>query len=153
MKSLTVVLLCWPMLASAQLVRTPPPEAFFDQDLGKSAQMATLQQKIKAGDKSALPAFWKALAEKGAPIVEPLADAPHAVLVTFVYRSDKARQVGLRGLSMADVPEPLTRLPGTDVWARTYRIRDDCRISYSFSVEFSPSMVTSRPELPKVSTF
>jgi enterochelin esterase family protein len=71
----------------------------------------------------------------GTPLVDPLADPPRQVLVTFVYRSDKAQNVGVMTPRTHDLRDAqLTRIPGTDVWAKSFRVRDDAQFSYSFVV-------------------
>src|SRR5262245_53290387 len=135
MKWSIVVLVCWPMLAGAQ-PRTPPSLGASEENISKSAQLTELQKKVKAGDRSAPAGFWKSLAAKGGPLIDPLADSPHHLLVTFLYRDEKAKNVVVLGLSGSPIPDPLTRLQGTDLWARSYRIVDDARVAYWFAVDF-----------------
>src|SRR5689334_6803852 len=126
-----LALVCVPGLgrgvAAAQASRPAPlPELFEYEELAQSPQLRELRKKLDGHDPSALAAFWKSLGERGAPLVEPLGDAAaaaaHRLLVTFVYRSDRAKSVALMRWGAQDPRQlaPLTRLPGTDLWARSY---------------------------------
>ncbi|OKI10335.1 esterase [Streptomyces sp. CB02923] len=82
-----------------------------------------------------LARFWAEAAETGTPLVEPLDGDPDHRGVTFLWRGDPAtRQVLLmvnRLMDRADLASSLMRrLPGTDVWHLTYRLRVDHRGSY-----------------------
>ena len=128
------LLVLWPALASAQ-PRGNPPEPMSNDDTSRSILIAHLQNQLKAGDKHAVEAFWQSVSSMGTPLVDPLADPPHQVLVTFLYRSDKSKNVAVMTPKTHDLREAqLTRIPGTDVWARSFRVRDDAQFSYSFVV-------------------
>ncbi|MDB4964600.1 MAG: enterochelin esterase, partial [Myxococcales bacterium] len=124
-----------------------PPRAVDDGDT--SAVIADLRASIRAGDARAVAAFWQAMRERGTPIIEPVADAPDSVLVTFVYRSETAQHV----LVLKGLGDPrstlLARLPGTDVWARSYRLPADARFEYSFAPDF-PLTPPPLADLPKL---
>src|SRR5262245_56111335 len=132
-----VIGLALPTQAQPRPARVRPPEAIRDAPLDKSPLLSELQRKVRAGDAAALPAFWTAMAARGGPLVEPLADTPHYALITFVYRSAGAKSVVLvRPSGDERAPDALERLPGTDVWARSYVLRDDARLGYGFGVDF-----------------
>lgn len=80
--------------------------------------------------------FWRLLEARGTPLVEPLAGAPADVMVTFFFRHATARHV----LVMKGPEEPraamLERVPGTDIWARSYRLPAEARFQYSFAPDF-----------------
>jgi enterochelin esterase family protein len=125
-----------------------PPEAVDDAELDQSPLISDLQRKTKAGDKKAVAAFWASLATRGGPLVEPLAHAPHYALVTFVYRSASAKSVRLvRTGADERWPAELQRLPGSDVWARSYAIRDDARFGYGFGIDLAPGPLNDPAEL------
>lgn len=77
-------------------------------------------------------AFWRDIARDGAPLVEsagvepPLADDER--LVTFVWRGAQ-HGVRLHGGPSAD-HDALSRLPGSDVWYRSYRLPASSRLAY-----------------------
>lgn len=101
-----------------------------------SPRIAALQQALSAGDRAALEAFWGELTQRGSPLIEPIPrDAEHS-LVTFVWRAadEGAAPAVVSALSGRDTTDPMERLPGTDVWHKTYRVRNDTRESYQFAI-------------------
>ncbi len=87
-------------------------------------------------DPGALAVFWAEVETNAAPLVEPVPDAPGVVWVTFVWRETEpvANVVlieSVTGLDFAD--RQLRKLPGTDLWYRTVRMRDTVRTSYQFA--------------------
>ncbi|MFH8984063.1 enterochelin esterase [Streptomyces varsoviensis] len=82
-----------------------------------------------------LDAFWGEVRTTGAPLIETIEGDPGHRAVTFLWRGDTdTRQVLLlvnRLLDRCDLAASLMRrLPGTDVWHLTYRLRADHRGSY-----------------------
>ncbi|MFE7119327.1 enterochelin esterase [Streptomyces sp. NPDC057654] len=82
-----------------------------------------------------LGAFWNEVRTTGTPMTEPIEGDPGHRAVTFLWRGDtETRQVLLlvnRLLDRCDLAASLMRrLPGTDVWHLTYRLRADHRGSY-----------------------
>jgi enterochelin esterase-like enzyme len=80
--------------------------------------------------------FWPAVATAGTPLVDPLpGDGGHRA-VTFLWRGDATDVLVLAN----KLTEPasadrcrMERLPGTDVWALTYRLPRDWRGSYALA--------------------
>jgi len=71
------------------------------------------------------------------PLIEKRAGSRRDYWVTFLWRGRPGvRSVGLRSMLAGQVASEskLTRLPGTDVWYRTYPVRDDYRESYRFAL-------------------
>lgn len=103
-----------------------------------SPRLAALAAQIAKGDASAAGRFWREAAEKGTPLVEPMEGDLENVLVTFLFRGgEEVKNVVIfvdRGL-WGDIPSnSMERLPGTDVWHRTYKFRRDARFTYLLSV-------------------
>jgi enterochelin esterase-like enzyme len=68
--------------------------------------------------------------------MEPVADKPGVVLVTFLWRETGPTDnvVLVEWISGLDFPERrMTHLPGTDLWYRSMRLRDHVRTSYQFA--------------------
>ncbi|SHG43133.1 enterochelin esterase [Streptoalloteichus hindustanus] len=110
----------------------PPPE------LAVSPRIAELERDLASGAPDALPRFWAEVAGEGTPLVEPIAgDLDHRV-VTFLWRDAGTRtsEVLLLANCVTDrsvLPQSrLTRIPGTDVWHRSYRMSGKWRGSYQF---------------------
>jgi len=101
-----------------------------------SPRIETLRHAVEAGQNAALDAFWGEVAGHGAPLIEPCADADHA-LVTFLWRgAAEAAVVIVGGLARGDIAlDRLARLPSTNLWFRTYRARADVRTVYRLSVD------------------
>lgn len=123
-------------IALAVCVLLTPPAGARPDEASKpplSPRLAALQKDLQAAKPGALQAFWDGL--KQAPLVEPIpADARH-VYVTFLSRAKD-------GDAPAAVACPLNfdkagegrleRLADTDLWYKTYRVRDDARMRYAF---------------------
>jgi enterochelin esterase family protein len=92
--------------------------------------------------------FWTAVRAKGTPLVDEIAGDPGHRAVTFLHRAidhvDSASLL-LRGVIAIDCFDAgtLTQIPGSDVWAATYRL--DARRRGSYSLVLSPSDQTPEP--------
>ncbi|MEU3461058.1 enterochelin esterase [Streptomyces sp. NPDC006733] len=102
----------------------------------ESRRIAELAQRPETEE-----AFWDAVREEGAPLVEaaPDGDAEH-VVVTFVWRGTSATRNVLalpnKVLDPADWSRNLMRqVPGTHVWHWSVRMRADWRASYVLCVD------------------
>lgn len=78
--------------------------------------------------------FWRTLAQTGAPLVD-VGPEPRSLLVTFVFRGDPET----KSVSVLTPMEPqdasataMRQLHGTNTWYRSYVLRDDARLSYTF---------------------
>src|SRR5919199_1856059 len=100
-----------------------------------SPRLRALRRELKSGHRNALELFWREVARKGAPLVEPLKDDDQNMLVTFLWRArGKTGNVAVFPLARADILSNLmARLPGTDVWYISYRMRRDARFTYRIS--------------------
>ncbi|HSU80766.1 MAG TPA: enterochelin esterase [Thermoanaerobaculia bacterium] len=118
-----------------------------------SPRLNALRNEIATGGPAALERFWRRLAAEGTPLVEPVEGEPNERLVTFVWRGgDETRNV-LVVVSPSDLGSEegiagarLSRIPGTDVWFKSRRMRADARFGYAFSVNDSLATKTSEAE-------
>lgn len=86
---------------------------------------ALLRQPGLSPDKTA--AFWRQIeAEGGTPLVEPLDG--NRRLITFLWRGAR-HNVRLIG-GPANDHEWLQRLPGSDIWFKSFTVTNDIRLSY-----------------------
>ncbi|WP_051819732.1 enterochelin esterase [Streptomyces sp. NRRL S-920] len=112
----------------------------------RSPLLRTLLHAVRARVPGAERAFWNRVETTGTPLVEPdpSGDPAHR-LVTFLWRDDPARPAAdilalLHTVTDKDrhagdlTPHLMERLPGTDVWALSHRLRADHRASYQFYV-------------------
>lgn len=76
--------------------------------------------------------FWEDLARLGTPLVEPIA-GEDASWVTFVCRRYKgAGHMAISGLETIPAQSKLERVEGTEICYRSWRLKNDRRISYTF---------------------
>jgi enterochelin esterase family protein len=137
-------LVCVVLAAAALTAQTPPasdvPYPFRDADLSKSPRITKLRRDIQTNRESAVEQFWNEVRQNGAPLVEPIPGDDNHSFVTFVWRgSAGAKNVVITdgvsiGIGDADpVKSEMTRIPNTDVWYRTYDVRNDARFTYALS--------------------
>jgi enterochelin esterase family protein len=101
-----------------------------------SPRIATLASALAAGDRASLAEFWQALTERGTPLMEPIPGDPQHSLVTFVWRAagEGTAPAVVSAMPGKDTTDPMEHLAGTDVWHKTYRVRNDTRESYQFAI-------------------
>lgn len=93
----------------------------------QSPRLQALAQQLQAGGNT--EAFWREVAQQGAPLVEPWSERER--LVTFVWR-DAQHSVRLFG-SPSGNHESLQRLGASDVWWASFVMPSDVRLSYGFA--------------------
>ena len=104
-------------------------------EISASPRLNSLEKELKTGNRAALESFWHEAIGKGAPLVEPIQGDAQNILVTFLWRSkDEARIVLMSEFGHNVRSRLLTRLLDTDIWYKTYRMRNDGRFLYQFSV-------------------
>src|SRR5579863_9324742 len=100
-----------------------------------SPRIASLRKDLKFGDPSAIDQFWKEMAEKHTPLLEPIPGDSANLLTTFLWKAgpDTHHVVlfGLTGTNFTD--NRLTHLENTDLWYESFKIRKDARFTYAFS--------------------
>jgi enterochelin esterase family protein len=113
--------------------------AFAKQESGRtvddrplSPRLATLQDRLKAGDRNALNNFWKEISERGAPIIEPVAGSDRDVLVTMLWRG-KEETKNVFVFRLGDVSKPMVRLLDTDLWYKTFQLQKGARFIYQLA--------------------
>ena len=89
-----------------------------------------------------LERFWAAVAERGAPLLEP-ADSPEECVVTFLWRgtaeTDGVLALVNRVTDRRDLAaSALRHLAGTDVWHLSYRMPADWQASYQLAPNTPP---------------
>jgi hypothetical protein len=97
-----------------------------------SPRLAALAVRVAAKQRGAEDAFWKQVADEGAPLVEDTRDPEGRLLVTFVYRA----KPDTRAVALYSAPggiysyARLERLAGTDVFAYSALVAPSARFSY-----------------------
>jgi enterochelin esterase family protein len=113
----------------------------------QSSTIQALARQIADGHANAVSDFWSQIARQHTPVIEP--DSPNYSLVTFVWRGDQETKnvVVITPLALINFSEAiLQNLPGTDVWYKTYHMRNDAHMSYRFAVNDSLVPVGQDPD-------
>jgi enterochelin esterase family protein len=103
------------------------------EDTPVGPRLLTLQRELGTSPVDALAAFWQEVSQKGTPLIEPIEGESKYVLVTFICKApSNAENVSVRGplSGQGYISEPMTCLLDTDLWYKTYRIRNDIRTDY-----------------------
>jgi len=100
-----------------------------------SPRIAALRKEVEMGGRDAAAQFWKDVKHSGAPLIESVADEPHYSYVTFLWHGDASTRnvVIFDGVAGYDAKDRMVRLADTDVWYKTYKVRNDARFAYYFS--------------------
>jgi enterochelin esterase family protein len=105
-------------------------------DVPPSPRLTALKKELEGGNRGALETFWQDITKQGTPLVESIPGDDRYVLLTFLWRAkEETRNVvvfgGIAGFEFAE--NQMARLLDTDLWYRTYRVRNDARFGYSLS--------------------
>ena len=115
--------------AAVALAAAPPPPV--------SPTIASLLEAVRQGKPDAASEFWAHVQRTGTPLVEPIRGDTVSVLFTFVWRGEPStHHVAIVNAAVAsDEPAKalLDRVPGTNVWYRSYPARADARFAYELS--------------------
>src|SRR5665213_250587 len=100
-----------------------------------SVAILRLKRQLPADHAVALKRFWEEVARTGTPLIEPVPGEKSYSIVTFLWRGgDDTRNVVIfDGIAGFDAKDRMQRISGTDVWYRTYRVRNDARFAYALS--------------------
>lgn len=109
-----------------------------------SQRLTDLRHEIEAGNWGALESFWQAVSKEGTPMVEAIDGEEDRVVMTFLWRGSEQTENVILFSPLTARPNMdftsehlanshLSQLEGTDVWYRSFRIRDDARLSYYLS--------------------
>lgn len=88
------------------------------------------QESNEVKQKVLVDNFWSLRKKEGTPLIEPSSKPDHN-LVTFLWKGAK-NNVLLWGAPSFD-HEQLARLENSDIWFRTFEVRNDTLISYRFA--------------------
>jgi len=118
-----------PLLVAAQ--SAPRSEA----DPDSSSTVATLRKEIAIRGDAALTAFWTRIEKSGAPLIERVPGSDEVSFVTFLWRGDSGTRnvVIFDGVAGFDARDRMIQLEHTNLWYKTYRVRNDARFAYNLS--------------------
>lgn len=119
---------------------TPPQKPKFPApEIAESPRITALKAALLENGEAAAHDFWAQAAAEGTPLIEPLADDPTHAIVTFLWRGgdENLRQVVVLANKFTDASvfdaSVMERLPDSDVWYRSYRVRSDWCASYALA--------------------
>jgi enterochelin esterase-like enzyme len=125
----------------------------------ESPRLAALKKQVEGGHGDAVAAFWKEIATRRTPLVEPIAGDDQRVIVTFLWRG-KPDTRGVLGLipfrtSRSLLDNMMTRFGNTDVWYKTFKAASDLRFTYSFVPDPMAAAASglSLADLPRLQQF
>lgn len=111
-------------------------KAFLQDVELSSPRLSALKKEVEAGNRAVLESFWQDVTKQGAPLVEPVKGDDRHVLLTFVWRAkEETRNVvvfgGVAGIDISK--NQMSHMLDTDLWYKTYKVRNDARFSYNLA--------------------
>lgn len=106
-----------------------------------SPRLKQLSADLAKGNEAALDLFWREVQKNGAPLVEPDREKDGFSLVTFLWRAEANTdhvvvKIAVDGTGQDE--HAMLRLPETNLWYVTFRLRNDYRGAYKFLVTNVP---------------
>lgn len=114
-----------------------------------SPLLAVLKKNLDSGKREALESFWDDVEARGTPLIEAIPGDETHMWVTFLWRAQEettnvlvASWFGRNNDIWNHDADPirdnlLVHLKGTDVWHKTYRVRNDARTTYMLAPNHS----------------
>ena len=102
----------------------------------RSPLLLELRRDLAQGRSQALLEFWRKIEQSGSPMIEPMAGAEESLLATFVWKGSETKNVLLLWprLSLARPDDYFfSRVPGTDLWFKSLKVRRGTRLYYQVS--------------------
>ncbi|HUG99573.1 MAG TPA: DUF4440 domain-containing protein [Gammaproteobacteria bacterium] len=131
--------------ATHEMARTPSAPDFPHHaraERPQSERIRRLPEAVRYRGAEALEEFWSEVSERGTPLIESISGDDKHLLVTFLWRGgDETRNIVIfSGVTImwsftrGDlIDHSMERIPGTDVWFRSYTLPHDARFSYYLS--------------------
>jgi len=148
---LTAFSLFLPVVVAGQ---SRPP--FLTASDNSSPRVAQLRKVVAEHQAGAVNSFWEEVRKTTTPLVEPVQGEPQYSWVTFLWQA-KENTVNVAvidgvagGIGGFDPSKNLmTWISGTDVWYRTYKVRNDAAFTYWISPNDSLEMLGLAPRRSK----
>lgn len=143
------------MLLSAGFIFAGPLKT--DEQSILSPRLKKLQNESADQNLKSIDLFWQEVAGRGTPLVEPIENSAQYVYVTFLWKGNPETKnvvvltLGNTQFGNAEffAESQLANLPGTNIWFKTYRLRNDARFSYRMAADDSLEVVKSFAVDPK----
>lgn len=104
-----------------------------------SPKINILMEKIKSGDTDSISQFWRDIERYGSPLIEEIHGDDENVLITFLYKGDSnVKNILIYGSFPGFRYEEniMGRVLDTDIWYRTYIIKNNVKFKYNFSLNY-----------------
>lgn len=103
-----------------------------------SSRIKKLIENIETERFNVIEEFWKYVEEQGTPLIENIKGDDNNALVTFLYRGKDINNVmiygGVPGFRYNE--NIMENIENTDVWFRTYKVRNGVKFKYNFSLNY-----------------
>lgn len=106
-----------------------------------SPRMNELRVKLSNNRFDAVDDFWKTVEKEGAPLIEKIEEDPSNIIITFLYRGKEGEVIenvliygGIPGFRYSE--NLMERMFNTDIWFKSYKIRNDVKFKYNFSLNY-----------------
>jgi enterochelin esterase-like enzyme len=118
--------------ASALAGQTPTYSVAGTND---SPTISSLRRQLNSENTAAAAEFWRTISDRGAPLIEPIPAEPNFSFVTFLWHGDNHTRnvVIFDGVAGFDARDRMLHIDGTNIWYKTYRVRNDARFAYNLS--------------------
>ncbi|MFC3924393.1 alpha/beta hydrolase-fold protein [Clostridium punense] len=103
----------------------------------ESEKINNFKRSILDGNKKDIDEFWKEIKENNTPIIEEIQGDTDNVLITFLYEGDNEVEnvvVLDGGLGLDYEKNKMDRIQDTDIWYKTFKVRNDLRFRYFLTV-------------------
>ncbi|MCM1991150.1 alpha/beta hydrolase-fold protein [Oceanirhabdus seepicola] len=106
----------------------------------KSKIIENLKSQINQGNLKELEKFWDKVENEGAPLIEEISENSSEMLVTFLYKENKETK---NVVVLGSIPgyrykeNTMEKILNTDLWYKSYVIRNDVKFKYNFSINDS----------------
>lgn len=104
-----------------------------------SPKINKLIKEIECNNTNAVKDFWTSIEKVGSPLIEKIEGDKENVLVTFIYKEKEAiANVLIYGAvpGYRYLENVMHRLVNTDIWFKTYKVRNDVKFKYKFSLNY-----------------
>lgn len=111
-------------------------------DKSISPVIEALEKALKVGNQEALDIFWNTVEQKGAPLIEEIPGDEQNVLLTVVWKeTENIETIAVFGelFGMNTEETQLKKLPGSNLWYKTYKAPKNARSLYVFFVNEKPN--------------
>jgi len=104
-----------------------------------SPRIKKLVEEIKNDVNNVVDIFWTSIEKEGAPLIEEIQGDKDNVLITFLFRAKKdINSVLIYGAfpGFRYSENLMEQLYNTDIWFKTYKVRNDIKFKYNFSINY-----------------